>query len=61
MKDKFISANQSFQQRKNQEYIAACDALEREFSAASVLIEASDKADAKVGGGREGRAPKDHA
>jgi hypothetical protein len=49
MKDKFISADQSFEQwKKDQEYIATYDALEREFGAASALIEAKDKADTKV-------------
>ncbi len=46
MKRKFIPAAESFQQwRKDPKYLAAYDALEKEFALASALIEARSKAD----------------
>ena len=46
MKRKFIPAEEAFRQwKKNPEYVAAYEALEKEFAIASALIAARSKAD----------------
>jgi len=46
MKGKFIPAERSFREwKKDPKYVAAYDALEKEFTLASALIEARSKAD----------------